>query len=469
MNKSLAMDLPYWRLGLTVCLVLLAWKLSSNRRDSVVPVVTFDGSNRLNVTDLHEPTSKEEIVDLVRDVKNKQGKLRVLGSGHSLLPLAASEGVTLSMRKFRGLVSIDLQAKQVTVKAGTTLEELNTILDDHGLALGVLPTIHWPTVAGAILTATHGTGIKYGNLATLVVSLEMVTPNGEIMTIRKGDDLFDAVIVSLGLLGVITHVTFQAESAFTLKEVTTVTTFQECIDQFDDLMESHEHTRLWIDLISSSCFIVTADRVSDMPAQNLRDFTWLNFKMYIYEMMQWFISIFPNTASTIMPSFLGTQLIFSPQTRIEKSYEIFVIKHYVSPHTQQEVSVSIKDCQASLKTLHEFVNQNNIPVNAFIEVRNVKSDEFWLSPNYQRDSCQLTQLLYHPTTKTYEQYLFEYFDMIGEFQPRPHWGKHFKLNPNHLATIYPKFKNFLAVKNRLDPSGIMTNTFLGNLFKEVNS
>ena len=468
-NYISSMGLPYWLLGLTVCLVLLAWKLSSNERDSIVPVVTFDGSNRLNLTDLHQPTSKEEIVELVRDVKIKQRKLRVLGSGHSLLPLAASEDVTLSMRKFRGLVSVDLQTKQVTVKAGTTLEELNTILDDHGLALGVLPTTRWPTVAGAIMTATHGTGMKYGNLATLVVSLEMVTPNGEIMTISKGDDLFDAVMVSLGLLGVITQVTFQAESAFILKEVTTVTTFQECVDQFDNLMKSHEHTRLWIDLISSSCLVTTADRVSDIPAQNLRDFSWSNFKMYIYEMMQWFMSVFPNTASTIMPSFLGTQLIFSPQTRIEKSYEIFIISSYVSPHTQQEVSVNIKDCQASLKTLHEFVNQNNIPVNAFIEVRNVKPDEFWLSPNYQCDSCHLTQLLYHPTTKTYEQYFFEYFDMIGEFQPRPHWGKHFKLNPNHLATIYPKFKNFLAVKNRLDPSGIMTNTFLGNLFKEVNS
>ena len=73
------------------------------------------------------------------------------------------------------------------------------------------------------------------------------------MTISKGDDLFDAVIVSLGLPGVITQVTFQAESAFILKKVATVTTLQECIDQFDDLMESHEHTRLWIDLISSSC------------------------------------------------------------------------------------------------------------------------------------------------------------------------------------------------------------------------
>ena len=171
-----------------------------------------------------------------------------------------------------------------------------------------------------------------------------------------------------------------------------------------------------------------------------------------------------------MPSFHGTQMIFSPQTRIEKSYEIFIVNYYVSPQTQQEVSVNIKDCQVSLKTLHEFVNQNNIPVNAFIEVRNVKGDEFWLSPNYQRDSCQLTQLLYHPTTKTYEQYFFEYFD-IWEFQPHSHWGKHFKLNRNHLAIIYPKFKNFLAVKNHLNPTGIMANicTFLGNLFKEVNN
>ena len=81
-----------------------------------------------------------------------------------------------------------------------------------------------------------------------------------------------------------------------------------------------------------------------------------NFKMYIFELMQWFISIFPNTASGIMPSFLGTQLIFYPQTRIERSYEIFIINNYASPHTQQEVSVNVKDCQAYL--IHTIITQN---------------------------------------------------------------------------------------------------------------
>ena len=457
-------SLPFWRLGLTFCLIILAWKLSSDGRDYAVPVMTFDGSRLTNVTDLHEPSSREEIVELVRDVKNKQGKLRVLGSGHSLLPLAVSEGVTLSLYRLRGLVSVDLQAKQVTVKAGTTLNELNIILDDHGLALAVFPAIGWQTVAGAIVTATHGTGIKYGNLATLVVSLEMVTPNGEIMTISKGDDLFDATIVNLGLLGVITRITFQAESAFTLKEVTTVTTLQECIDQFDDLMESHEYTKLWIDLISSSCLVIMADRVSD-PPQTPKDYSWLNFKMYIFELMQWLMSILPSMATQIMPSFVGTELFFFPQSRISKSYEAFIVPFYMSPQTQQELAVSIEDCPKSLKTLHDFVNQNGIPVNSILEVRTVKSDEFWLSPNYRRDSCHLTQILYHPSVATFQQYWFDYFDLIGEFQPRPHWGKHFRLNSSHLVNIYPKFKNFLDIKNRLDPSGILTNAFLGNLFK----
>ena len=85
------MALSYWTFGLTICLLLLAWKFSYNGRDYTVPVMTFDGSNDLNVTDLRAPTSREEIIELVRDVKNKQQKLRVLGSGHSLQPLAASE------------------------------------------------------------------------------------------------------------------------------------------------------------------------------------------------------------------------------------------------------------------------------------------------------------------------------------------------------------------------------------------
>ena len=458
------LTVPFWRYCLTFCLLALAWKFSSNGRDYAIPVMTFDGLRLLNHTGLHEPASREEIVNIVRDVNSRQRKLRVVGSGHSLLPIAVSEEVTVSLRKFRGLVSVDLQAKQVTVKAGTTLEGLNVILDDHGLALGVSPTIAWQTVAGAIMTATHGGGMKYGNLATLVVSLEMVTASGEVMTIGKGDDLFEAVTVSLGLLGIVTQITFQVESAFNLKEVTTVMTLQECTDQFHDLMESHEYTRLWIDLISSSCLVTTADKVND-PPQPLKDYTWLNFKMYMFELMQWIMVIFPNMAYQIMPSFLGTQLFFFPQSRIEKSYEIFIIQYYISPQTQQELAISIEDCQKSLQALHKFVIQNRIAVNSFIELRNVKSDEFWLSPNYRRNSCHLTQILYHPNEATFQQYFFDYFDLIGEFLPRPHWGKNFNLNTSHLATIYPKFRDFVTLKKRLDPSGIFTNAFLGSLFK----
>ena len=460
------MMLSYWKLGFTIWILLLAWKFSSDGHDYAVPVTTFDGSRLLNITDLYEPTSREEVIDIVRNITSKHRKLRVLGSGHSLSPLAVSEDATLSLRKYRGLVSVDLQAKQVTVKAGTTLEEMKTILDDHGLALGVLPTTRWPTVAGAVMTATHGAGSQYGNIASLVASMEMITPTGEVMVVRKGDDLFDAVVVSLGLLGVVTQITFQAESAFNLKEVTTVITLQQCINQFDDLMASHEHTRLWIDLISSSCLVVTANRVSD-PPQNIKDFTWPNFKMYLYELMQWIVAIFPSMVPHVMPSFLGTQLIFFPQSRIEKSYEVFLIPYYVSPHTQQELAVSVKDCQESLQTLQGFVNENKIPVNAFIEVRNVKSDEFWLSPNYQRDSCHITQLLYYPRKITYEQYFFDYSNLISEFQPRPHLGKYFKLNRTLLTTLYPRFNDFLALKNRLDPSGTLMNVYFENLFNSA--
>ena len=452
-------------LVLSCILVLLGWVFSSDWDDYSPPLMTHDGNNIFNFTDIRVPNSESEIVELVREAYSKQRKIRVLGSGHSVPPLAVSEEITLALHNFRGVVNVNVQAKQITVKAGTKLKEIIEILDKHGLAVSVLSSITEQTVAGAIMTPTHGTGIRHGVLATLVVSLEMVTATGEVLVIHKDDELFPAALINVGLLGVITKVTLQAEPAFNLKEVTTVLPLIQCISQYHDLSTMHEYTKMWFDLLSNSCLVISAHRVTDDP--QLYPLAWLNFKMHIFEVMQWIMSLFPSLTASIMSSPLGTSMFFLPRSRIDRSHKIFNIPLYVAPVIQQEVAVSVEDCQESLKLLHNFVHINKISVNEFLEVRNVKSDDFWLSPSYGRNSCYLAQLLFHPSHEMYKQYYYDYFNLLftASYKPRLHWGKHFNLTASQMNVLYPRFKDFLAVKEWLDPAGIFTNIFLKNLFQ----
>lgn len=452
---------------MSCALVLLGWIFSSGWEDHSPPMTTHDGTTLFNFRNLRVPNSESEIVQIVREAYSKQTKIRVVGSGHSVPPLAVSEGITVALTNFSGVLNVDLHAKQITVKAGTKLTEIIEILDTHRLTLSVFSSITVQTVAGALMTPTHGTGITHGTLATLVVSLEIVTATGETLVVQKDDELYPAALINLGLLGIITKVTLQAEPAFNLKEVITLMPLQQCIGQYHNLFTAHEYTKLWIDLLSNSCLVISAHRVTDEP--RAYPFTWLNFKMHIFEIMQWITSVFPSLTGSVMSSQLGTSLFFYPRSRIDKSYNILTNPLYIGPMMQQEVAVGVENCQESLKILHNLVYINKISVNSILEVRTVKSDNFWLSPSYQRNSCYLTQLLHRPDFESYNQYFHGYYDLLCEagYQPRLHWGKTFNLTARQMSIIYPKYKDFLAIKDRLDPSGIFTNLFLKDLFKFV--
>ena len=111
-----------------------------------------DGTVYFNHDNLKSPTTKDEIVEIVKFAFQNGRKIRVLGSGHSRSALALSEDILVSLHKFKGLVEVDLESKRVTVRGGTTLKELNAILEEKGLALSNMPAIADPTIAGAIAT-----------------------------------------------------------------------------------------------------------------------------------------------------------------------------------------------------------------------------------------------------------------------------------------------------------------------------
>ena len=166
-----------------------------------------------------QPDSEEAIKQLVIKAAEEGRKIRVIGSGHSFSSLCPTDDYLLSLDNFQGIIEVDAARKQVRVKAGTKLNQLNLDLAKHGLALENLGDIDVQSIAGAISTGTHGTGLDYGNLSTQVRALSMINGKGELIHCSPQEryELFKAAQISLGSLGVITEVTLQCVSAYRLK------------------------------------------------------------------------------------------------------------------------------------------------------------------------------------------------------------------------------------------------------------
>ncbi|XP_065898777.1 L-gulonolactone oxidase-like isoform X2 [Dysidea avara] len=423
--------------------------------------LVHNGELYFNHDDLHVVHSKEEIVAVIKRAHDEHLKIRVLGSGHSWSPVATSDGLIMSLYHYHGLVSHDMEKKQVTLRGGTTLAEMNGILDGLGLGLSNLPSISAQTIAGTIATATHGTGIKFGNLATFVTSFELVTGTGEIIKVSpdQNTDIFKAGLVSIGLLGVVTEVTLQCEDAFNLREVREPKTVEQCLAEMPTIITRSEHVKYWIEYHSNTCAVYEVNRTTEEPRDNVPQ-ALLDFMMHISNFFQWIMSVIPPSTPYLMKALIGTGVVFPPHTRVDHSPNVFNIPHRVDGHPETEIAIDVKDCVAGIKTLLQMIKEDNIPVNHIIEVRFVKSDNIWLSPNYQRDSCHITQLLYSPSEEVKHKYFKKFHHTMEQFNGRPHWGKEFGVTVKQLKKLYPKFVDFLAVRRKIDPDGIFVNLFL---------
>jgi L-gulono-1,4-lactone dehydrogenase len=191
------------------------------------------------------PSSEAELAELLSRASREGRRVRAVGSGHSWSDVAVPEDIALDLRRHTGVVSIDEQDPSIVVRAGTRLEEITRALDARGLAMPILGSIAKQTIAGAISTATHGSSLRHGNLASLVRRLRLVTPRGEILELDARDPRFDAARVSLGALGVITQVELGVTRAFRLMETREALPFAEVVRDLEAIAASAEFVKLW--------------------------------------------------------------------------------------------------------------------------------------------------------------------------------------------------------------------------------
>ena len=407
--------------------------------------MNWAGNYTYKARNYHEPASVEELQQLVK----KPGKQKGLGSRHCFNDIADSPENQISTRKLNRIVNLDTSKNTLTIEGGARYGDFAAELDAKGYALHNLASLPHITVAGACATATHGSGVTLGNLATKVVAMEIVTPNGEIVNIDRTNPEFYGLVVGLGAIGIITKITLEVEKTFQVKQ----DVFQELPlssleKHFDEIMSSGYSVSLftnWLDEKISQVWIKrrTDNHLAELgndffgakrATRNLHPIVEMSAENCTDQMGV------PAPWYNRLPHF---KMGFTPSGGKELQSEFFV------PHGNAVDSILALEKKKELIYPHLLIS----------EIRTIAADNLWMSPCYQQDCVAI-----HFTWKQEPDEVGKLIPMIeselAPYKVKPHWGKLFSMDPSIIHQRYEKFPDFLALVKKYDPDGKFRNQFL---------
>jgi FAD-linked oxidoreductase len=416
------------------------------------------------------PRSAEEIGQAIAAAAKDGLTVRALGSGHSFTPAAATSGVALDLSVWAGITGADLDSGLVTVRSGTTIRELNAALAALGLAMANLGDIDAQTVSGAISTGTHGTGAGLGGIATQVAGLELVLADGSVVSCsaEENPDLFGAARVSVGALGVLSAVTLQCVPAFTLAADERPMPLSEVLGRFGEFAAGNDHFEFYWFPYGKNALVKRNNRVSAAPGDARPTAgpmpKWRRFLEY--EVME-------NAAfgalcrtgravpATIKPLNRLAAATLSKRSYSAPSHEVFVTPRRVR-FVESEYAVPRESLLDVLAELRAGVTRLADPVMFPVEVRVAAADDIWLSTAYGRDSAYVA--IHQYVGLPYEDYFRLFESIVTSAGGRPHWGKLHTRDAAYLSSVYPRFADFVAVRDALDPARRFANPYLTQVF-----
>jgi FAD-linked oxidoreductase len=412
------------------------------------------------------PRSAGEVADEVSRAAADGLTIRMTGAGHSFTPAAVTDGVLLRPEGLTSIRSADERAGLVTVEAGCPLRTLNARLAARGLALVNMGDIDSQTVAGAIQTGTHGTGRDSGGLAAQVAGLELVLADGRIVTCSAqapdGPDgmapgLFDAARVGLGALGVLTAVTFRVVPAFWLAAREQPMRYAEVIARLDELTSENKHFEFYWFPHTEGC-LTKRNNPAGGPARPLPGWRhWLDDE---------FLS---NTVFGLTcrlghraPRLIPTVNSMAARALAARSYTDAAYRVFTSPRrvrfTEQEYAIPRAELAGALGELRALLRRHDWRISFPVEVRVAPPDEPWLSTACQRDSAYIAVHVYRASP--YQEYFRGVEEVLTGLGGRPHWGKLHTRQAGYLNGSYPRFGDFLALRDALDPERRFGNPYL---------
>jgi xylitol oxidase len=403
-------------------------------------VTNWAGNIVFGASAVHRPTSVDQVQQLVA----AGGPIRVLGSGHSFNRMADTGGALISLADLPRLVEVSADRASVRVDGGIKYGELAGRLHKEGLAVHNMASLPHISVAGAVATGTHGSGVRHGNLATGVSSIELIRGDGSTVTLRRGDAAFDGAVVGLGALGVVTALTLDVVPSFEIRQYVYDGVPRASLDgHLPDMLADGYSVSLftvwdgnfqgWVKRPAGEP--MTGDwygghpadgprhPVPGMPAQNSTEQGGA-----------------PGPWHTRLPHF---RMEFTPSSGEE---------------LQSEYHVARTDALAAIDAVTE-MHPSLAPVLQVCEIRTIAGDELWLSPNYRRDSLAL-HFTWTADTDAVLPVVAELEARLAPLDARPHWGKVFTVAPASLRTLFPRLSDFSALVDAYDPAGTFRNPWL---------
>jgi xylitol oxidase len=406
------------------------------------PERNWAGNYTYRAEKLHRPTTIEQVQEIVANAAS----VHVLGSRHSFNDIADSSEL-ISLENLPADVVVDHQAHTVSLGGGVKYGNLAKTLNEEGVALHTLASLPHISVAGAVATATHGSGVTCGNLATAVAGLSIVTSGGEIIKASRGDPDFDGLVVGLGALGAVTRITLDVQPAYEVKQrVFEGLSWKALYDHFDEITScgysvsiftrwGETNEQVWVksrtdepDLVEGDLFGAVAATVDRNPIFEL-DPTSCTPQLGR-----------PGLWSDRLPHF---RMGYTPSSGQEIQSE------YLFPR---------RHAMGAIEAVHALA-EGMRPILLVSEIRRVAADRLWMSMNYEEDSVGI-HFTWKREPEAVQEMVAQIEDALTPFEARPHWGKVFHADAAAIAPLYKRHSDFVRLVERLDPRGAFRNSWL---------
>jgi len=425
------------------------------------------GDQRCAPIAVQRPASVAEVAAAVERARGKGLRVRVAGAGHSFSDIACSDGLMLKLDRLAGVTDVDRSSGLVRVQAGITIRELSSRLAGHGLALENLGDIDAQSIAGAISTATHGTGARLRNMSAQVNELTLVLADGSTLVCshQHEPEVFRAARVGLGALGVIVEVTLQCVPAFTLHGVDAPAPLQDTLERFHELALGNDHFEFFVFPHAEAALTRTNNRTEQSPRPRGRVSAYANDVLLTNRAFELFCRLgrrFPAMIPRI--NRLVTRMAGSSD-RVDYSAEIFASPRLVR-FTEMEYALPREHTPQAVRRVMAMIEERGLAVPFPIEVRTVAPDDAFLSTAADRESGFVAVHMYRGMT--WEPYFRAVEAIMDELGGRPHWGKRHFQTAATLHRRYPEWDRFQAVRARLDPQGRFANDWTDRVLGPVD-
>ncbi|MGH2994304.1 MAG: D-arabinono-1,4-lactone oxidase [Solirubrobacterales bacterium] len=407
---------------------------------------------------IERPGTRGELVDVVGRAAAAGQSTRVAASGHSFTDIALTDGVMLRLERLNRVLALDRASGLVKVEAGIALRELAEALQTYGLALENQGDIDRQTLAGAISTATHGTGARFRNMSAQVEAVELVLADGSVVELSADSDLdaLQSARVGLGALGAVYSVTLRTVPSFTIRRVDRPASLGETLAGLDELVDSQDHFELYAFPHTEVAILRESERTDEHPhprspaAEFVQEVVIENWAVEAFARLA---RRFPSLTPGLARAFTGR---IGRSVKVQRSHRVYASERRVR-FTEMEYAIPREHGADAVRRVFELIEREGLRVSFPIEVRFVAPDDVFLSPSHGRDTCYVAVHMFRGVE--WERYFRGVEAIMDSYGGRPHWAKRHFQTAETLAPRYPRWADFQRVRSRLDPEGRFANAY----------